>query len=121
MHAIDHSVERDNSYKTLLTTTNKIMQEHNIIKSDLYKLKAQLYEVCQQVTGTNENLCSRIKNSLSDTIISPTNTLNSLGNNGLDASYGSPAYHTSANYRRENGNGHKSNLAMGRLNYVSDR
>ncbi|UJZ88982.1 hypothetical protein QKV36_gp034 [Erannis ankeraria nucleopolyhedrovirus] len=118
MHSLDHTVARDDSYKTLLSTTDKIMQEHNMIKSDLYKLKAHLYEVCQQATGTNDNLCSRIKNSLSDTI---TNTLNSRGNNGLDASYGSPAYHTSVNYRRENGNGHKSNFAMGRIDYVSDR
>ncbi|QWO71661.1 hypothetical protein [Orgyia pseudotsugata single capsid nuclopolyhedrovirus] len=40
-----------------------VLNDHETIKSDIYKLRSQLYEVCQQAQGTDVGLCERIKSS----------------------------------------------------------
>lgn len=44
-------------------TVDKLLREHGAIRSDLHRLRSQLHEVCAQAIGTDNNLCSRIRNS----------------------------------------------------------
>lgn len=39
-------------------------QQHDTLRRDLRTLKSQVYEMCQQSSGTDRSLCDRIKNSI---------------------------------------------------------
>nr|WUR10726.1 hp [Calliteara abietis nucleopolyhedrovirus] len=72
MYRIDQSRVRDNQYKNYslpnASANNynmaRILSDHSKIKSDVHKLRAQVHELCQQSSGVDADLCSRIANSL---------------------------------------------------------
>ncbi|ABY65841.1 hypothetical protein [Orgyia leucostigma nucleopolyhedrovirus] len=78
MYKIDQSRVRDNAARVNNATTpsyayNKtvvsrgnvnvatILNDHDTIKNEIYKLRSQLHQVCQQASGTDNDLCERIK------------------------------------------------------------
>ncbi|AGR56867.1 HESP115 [Hemileuca sp. nucleopolyhedrovirus] len=84
MYKIDQRYVRDNAILNHRSEVamNRIMREHDTIKSDIYKLRSQLLEVCQQANGTDTNLCSRIKTSITQSNFDYN--INS-GNNYIDS------------------------------------
>ncbi|QYC92750.1 Hypothetical protein Trvi_ORF124 [Trabala vishnou gigantina nucleopolyhedrovirus] len=69
MYRINPKRVRDNAYNTFSgapdkVTVESIMLDHAAIKKDMYKLRSQMYEVCQHAVGTDSALCTRINDSI---------------------------------------------------------
>ncbi|AYN44970.1 se10 [Alphabaculovirus alterspexiguae] len=52
------------SYGMPCSYSSDYNQQHDALRHDLRTLKSQVYEICQQSSITDRNLCDRIKNSM---------------------------------------------------------